>query len=323
MRSFRFEIGPEYDGRRLDQVLAALLPGESRSSIVRLIEEGNVSIDQERSPKKSLAVAAGARLEVSIPDPVTLALTPRDLPLSVLYEDDAIVVIDKPAGLVVHPGAGHEDSTLVHALLHHIKDLSGVGGELRPGIVHRLDQDTTGVLVVAKSDTAHRALTSQWNTDAVEKEYVAVVYGTPKMPSGTIEKPIDRDPRDRKKMAVIKGGRTAITNYRVVESLRHASVVHCWLRTGRTHQIRVHLKSLGHPIVGDPLYSGPQWRGVPDKRMQRTFSEFSRQALHARRLRIPHPLSGESMIFEAPMPADMTALIEALRTGNAASGDAG
>lgn len=313
MRSFQFEIGPQFDGRRVDQVLAELLPGESRSSIVRLIEEGHVSIDGQAAPRKSAAVATGSTIRVSIPEPSPLELTPRDIPLSILYEDDAIVVIDKPAGLVVHPGAGHEDSTLVHALLHHIRDLSGIGGELRPGIVHRLDQDTTGVLVVAKSDTAHRALTSQWNSDAVEKEYLAVIYGTPKTAAGTIDKPIDRDPRDRKKMTVVQGGRPAVTNYRVVESLRHASVVHCWLKTGRTHQIRVHLKSLGHPVVGDPLYSGPQWRGVPDKRLQRTFAEFSRQALHARRLKIPHPATGESMIFEAPMPADIAALIEALR----------
>jgi len=290
-----------------------LLPEESRSSIVRLIENGNVYVNGNAVSKKSHSVAAGSELAVEIPAPTSIGLQPQDLPLSILYEDSDIVVLDKPPGMVVHPGAGHEDETLVNALLHHIKDLSGIGGELRPGIVHRLDRDTTGVLVVAKSDTAHRALTSLWNTDKVEKEYIAVIYGAPKERTGTIDKPIGRDPRDRKRMAIVASGRNAITTYKVDEVLNHVSVIRCYLKTGRTHQIRVHMKSLGHPIVGDAIYSGPQWKGIPDKRLQHFLSDFPRQALHARRLRFPHPSTGQSMTFEAPMPEDMKTLIDALR----------
>lgn len=313
MQRYSFSVTPDFDGERLDQVLATLLPDQSRSHIVRLIEDQKVHIDGRAVRKKSHSVHSGSQIVVEIPSPSSVDLTPHDMPISVLHEDEAIIVVDKPAGLVVHPGAGHETETLVNALLHYVKDLSGIGGELRPGIVHRLDRDTTGVLVIAKSDTAHRALTSHWNSEKVEKEYVAVVYGTPKESSGTIERPIGRDPRDRKRMAIVSGGRPAITSYRVDESLRHVSVLRCYLKTGRTHQIRVHLKSLGHPIVGDPVYSGPQWKGVPDKRLQRALADFPRQALHARRLRLPHPITGDSMTFEAPIPEDMANLIETMR----------
>jgi 23S rRNA pseudouridine1911/1915/1917 synthase len=223
------------------------------------------------------------------------------------------VVIDKPAGLVVHPAAGHADRTLVNALLFHVRDLSGIGGELRPGIVHRLDKDTSGVMVIAKNDDAHRKLTAAWSTDAVRKEYVAIVYGTPSQMRGTIDAPIARDPRNRQRMAIVAGGRNAITDYEVIEQLRHASVIRCVLRTGRTHQIRVHLKSLGHPIIGDPVYSGPQWRGIPDKKLQKAIAGFGRQALHAAHLAISHPKTDIPMTFTAPLPDDMRGLIVALR----------
>jgi 23S rRNA pseudouridine1911/1915/1917 synthase len=235
------------------------------------------------------------------------------MPLSILFEDDDLVVIDKPAGLVVHPAAGHADRTLVNALLFHVHDLSGIGGELRPGIVHRLDKDTSGVMVIAKNDAAHRKLSAAWSTEAVRKEYVAIVYGTPQKSRGTIDAPIARDPRNRKRMAIVAGGRHAVTDFQVIESLRHASVLRCVLHTGRTHQIRVHLKSIGHPIIGDPLYSGPQWRGIPDKRLQKTISSFDRQALHAISLQIPHPETGRVMVFAADLPLDMRTLIEKLR----------
>jgi 23S rRNA pseudouridine1911/1915/1917 synthase len=231
----------------------------------------------------------------------------QEIPLTILHEDANLVVIDKPPGLVVHPAAGHADGTLVNALVFHVKDLSGIGGELRPGIVHRLDKDTSGVMVIAKNDATHRALTAAWNTDAVRKEYLAVVYGTPSSDKGTIDAPIGRDPRDRKRMAVVASGRNAITDYEVVERLRYASVLRCRLRTGRTHQIRVHLKHLGHPIIGDPVYSGPQWRGIPDKRLQKVIAGFGRQALHAASIRLP------GGIFEAELPGDMVGLIGALR----------
>jgi 23S rRNA pseudouridine1911/1915/1917 synthase len=188
-----------------------------------------------------------------------------------------------------------------------VKDLSGVGGELRPGIVHRLDKDTSGVMVIAKNDATHRALTAAWNTDAVRKEYIAVVYGTPSVEKGTIDAPIARDPRDRKRMAVVPGGRRAITDYEVIERLRYASVLRLRLRTGRTHQIRVHLKHLGHPIIGDPMYSGPQWKGIPDKRLQKAIAAFPRQALHAVSITLP------AGVFNAPLPPDVGLLIDSLR----------
>ena len=298
-------VPAELDGARLDRAAAALFPAYSRSFVARLIEEGRVVVRGRAVTKPSHRVAAGDAVDLDVPPPAATDLVSQDLPLTVLHEDDDIVVIDKPPGLVVHPAAGHADRTLVNALLFHVKDLSGIGGELRPGIVHRLDRDTSGVMVIAKNDAAHRALTAVWS--GVRKEYLAVVYGIPKKSPGTIDAPIGRDPRNRKRMAVVAGGRRAVTDYEVVEPLRHASLLRCVLRTGRTHQIRVHLKSIGHPIIGDPLYSGPQWRGIPDKRLQKAIASFPRQALHAARIVIPQGT------FEAELPGDMREMIEALR----------
>jgi 23S rRNA pseudouridine1911/1915/1917 synthase len=306
---------PEMQGLRLDQALARLLPGQSRSFFARCIEEGNVEVDGEVVSKTSHRVSAGQSISVRIPSPAAVDLVSQEIPIEILYQDSDVAVINKPAGLVVHPAAGHSDQTLVNALLFHIPDLSGIQGEIRPGIVHRLDKDTSGVMVVAKHDSAHRRLTAVWNSDAVTKEYVTVVYGTPRHDEGTIEAPIGRDPHDRKRMAVVAGGRNAITLYAVLERHRYASVLRCRLRTGRTHQIRVHLKSIGHPVVGDPLYAGPQWRGIPDKQLQKAFASVDRQALHAARLTFPHPSDGRVMTFEAPLPEDMAALIRALRAG--------
>src|SRR5947209_10756485 len=301
----RVIVPADLDGARLDRAAAALLPAYSRSFVARLIEEGRVAVAGRAVTKPSHRVAAGNAVDVEVPAPVATDIVSQDLPLTVIYEDDDMVVIDKPAGLVVHPAAGHADRTLVNALLFHVKDLSGIGGELRPGIVHRLDRDTSGVMVIAKNDAAHRALTAAWSS--VRKEYLAVVYGIPKKSRGVIDAPIGRDPRNRKRMAVVADGRRAVTEYEVIEPLRYASLVRCTLRTGRTHQIRVHLKSIGHPIVGDPLYSGPQWRGIPDKRLQKAISAFPRQALHAARLVLP------AGTFEAPLPDDMRELVAALR----------
>ena len=306
-------IDPPRDGSRLDRALGELFPEHSRSALARLIEEGRVRIDGVVRAKPSHRVVAGQQVELELPEATPSGLVSQDIPISTLYEDADVVVIDKPPGLVVHPAAGHPDQTLVNALLFHVKDLSGIGGELRPGIVHRLDKDTSGVLVVAKNDAAHRALTSAWNTDAVRKEYLAVVYGTPSADRGTIDAPIGRDPRDRKKMGIVAAGRRAITDYALAERLRHASVLRCTLHTGRTHQIRLHLKHLGHPIIGDAVYSGPQWRGIPDKRLQKVISAFPRQALHAARITFVHPRSGETIVVESPLPDDMRGLIDALR----------
>jgi 23S rRNA pseudouridine1911/1915/1917 synthase len=299
-------FGDEDHGVRLDRALARIFPEYSRSFLAKLIDSGKVRIDGAPAAKSSFRVAAGQRVEIEVPPPAATEIVSQDLPLTVLFEDADLVVIDKPAGLVVHPAAGHSDRTLVNALLFHVKNLSGIGGELRPGIVHRLDKDTSGVMVIAKNDAAHRALTAAWRS--AKKEYLAIVYGKPKKDRGTIEAPIGRDPRNRKRMAVVRTGRAGVTDYEVIESLRYVSLLRCTLRSGRTHQIRVHLKHLGHPLVGDPLYSGPQWRGIPDKRVQKSIAAFPRQALHAWRLTLP-----DGRKFEAPMPEDMRELLAALR----------
>jgi 23S rRNA pseudouridine1911/1915/1917 synthase len=306
-------VGAEQHDMRLDRALGELFPSQSRNFLAKLVTAGKVRINGTAALKPSHRVEAGQEVTVEVPPPAPSSMESQDLPLTILYQDEDVAVIDKPAGLVVHPAAGHLDQTLVNALLHHVQDLSGVGGELRPGIVHRLDKDTSGVMLIAKHDDAHRKLTAAWNTDAVRKEYLALVYGTPTNDRGTIDAAIGRDPRDRKRMAVVEEGRRAITDYEVAERLRHASLLRCRLRTGRTHQIRVHMKHLGHPIVGDPVYSGPQWRGIPDKKIQRALAAMTRQALHAARITFPHPRDGRVMVVEAAMPEDMRALLELLR----------
>jgi 23S rRNA pseudouridine1911/1915/1917 synthase len=278
-----------------------------------LVEEGHVRLDTNEVGKTSHRVWAGQRIDVEFPPPAPASLIPEDLPLKILWEDADLAVVDKPAGVVVHPAAGHASGTLVNALLFHVKDLSGVGGEIRPGIVHRLDKETSGVLVIAKNDLAHRTLAGQWNTERIRKEYLALVYGTPDPDRGSINAPIGRDPRDRKRMTVVRGGRHAITDYEVVEPLRYVSLLSCRLRTGRTHQIRVHMKHIGHPIVGDPVYSGPQWRGIPDKQLQKSLGSMKRQALHAARITLPHPRTGETMTFESPLSDDISRLLNTLR----------
>jgi 23S rRNA pseudouridine1911/1915/1917 synthase len=306
-------VPPELDGVRLDRALAAIAPEHSRSMLARLIGEGRVTVAGRVVTKTSQRVGVGQEIGFDIPAPTASSLQSQELPLTILYEDSDLIVIDKPAGLVVHPAAGHPDQTLVNALLFHVKDLSGVGGELRPGIVHRLDKDTSGVMIIAKNDEAHRRLTAAWSTDDVRKEYLALVYGTPAPARGTIEAPIGRDPRNRKRMAVVAGGRQAITDYEVVERFRYISLVRCRLRTGRTHQIRVHMKHLGHPIVGDPLYSGPQWRGIPDRKVQKVLASFPRQALHAWRITVKHPRTGEKVTFESPLAEDVRRVVDELR----------
>ena len=306
-------VGAAQNGLRLDRALNELFSDYSRNFLANLVSEGLVRVDGVPARKASQKVEAGQRVAIEVPPATPSTMEGQDLPLTVLYEDGDVVVIDKPAGLVVHPAAGHADETLVNALLFHVKDLSGVGGELRPGIVHRLDKDTSGVMIVAKNDEAHRKLTASWSSDRVRKEYVALVYGTPSAERGTVDAPIGRDPRDRKRMAVVPEGRRAVTDYEVSERLRHLSLVRCRLRTGRTHQIRVHMKHLGHPIVGDPLYSGPQWRGIPDKRLQKLLSSVERQMLHAARIAFEHPRSGAMLAFDAPLPADFADVVDALR----------
>lgn len=293
-------------GQRLDRVLADALPDLSRSRIQALIQAGAVALDGVTMTLARHLVKPGQIAEIAEPEPLPAEPQPQAIPLTIVYEDEALLVIDKPAGLVVHPAAGHADGTLVNALLHHCgASLSGIGGVSRPGIVHRLDKDTSGLMVVAKHDIAHRALVAQFADRSLSRGYQAICWGTPTPPAGRIDAPIGRDPRDRQKMAVTPAGRVAATRYQLLKPLgRRGGLIACKLETGRTHQVRVHLAQIHVPLVGDPLY-GPRGRKPP--------IDFQRQALHAVDIRFIHPLTGADMHFESPLPADMLALIDALQ----------
>lgn len=292
---------------RLDRYLADHLADLSRSRIQGLIAQGCVQLNYQVCTSKKIMVKSGDVITLDIPDPAPLKLTPANIPLDILYEDDAILIINKPAGLVVHPAPGHPDETLVNALLYHCTTLAGIGGVQRPGIVHRLDKDTTGALMVAKTDQAHQHLQAQLKAKTARREYLGIVYGSPKTDTGTIDLPIGRHPIDRKKMAGValeKGGRTAITHWQVRERLGNYSLIQFQLETGRTHQIRVHSASIGHPIIGDSLYSRGRGVGV----------NLAGQALHAWKLQLQHPLTEELLEVIAPIPETFTKVLEILRT---------
>jgi 23S rRNA pseudouridine1911/1915/1917 synthase len=257
-------------------------------------------------------VTAGDRLTVDEPDPQSLDVAPEDIPLDVVFEDADLLVVNKPPGLVVHPAAGNPSGTLVNALLHHCDDLSGIGGVARPGIVHRLDKDTTGLMVVAKNDRAHQALTIAFRWRKVDKVYLAVCYGVPSDDEGVVDAPLDRHPRQRQQMAVVDDGRPARTIYEVRRRWDGTALLHCRLVTGRTHQIRVHMAHVGHALVGDPIYAGRQWRAIRDPRAAAACRSFPRQALHAMRLAFDHPVSGQRVSFEAEAPEDLRRLITTL-----------
>jgi len=315
-------VRPEDAGRRLDVWLAAALPGLSRARVQALVAAGHVRLDGGRC-RPSARLRTGQSVSVDVPAPVPAGPEPEDIPLDVVYEDARLLVVNKPAGLVVHPGAGAPRGTLVNALLRHVRDLSGVGGVLRPGIVHRLDRGTSGLLVVAKDDEAHRALARQFAGRAVEKEYLALVLGLPAPRSGTVAAPVGRDPVHRRRMSVrAPRGREARTDYRVVETFDGASLLRVRIHTGRTHQIRVHLASIGHPVAGDPTYGGT--RAPPSRRAaaREALLSLGRPALHAARLAFVHPASGEPLAFEAPLPADLAATLERLRGGGHHGGPA-
>jgi 23S rRNA pseudouridine1911/1915/1917 synthase len=302
----------ERAGTRLDRFLAARYPGESRSSLQKLIREGRVLV-RGVPVRPSQAVAAGDPVEIRFPPPARQELVPEAMPIAVLFEDDDLLVLDKPAGVIVHPGAGAERGTLVHGLLARGGALSRVGGPKRPGIVHRLDKGTSGLLVVARTDEAHLSLIAQFAGREVEKVYTALVWGRPRARSGRIDAAIGRDPANRKRMSVrTRSGRPATSGWRIVRDYPGFSLLEVAPRTGRTHQIRVHLQSIGHPIVGDATYGGAGWRGVPDPVRRKALREFGRLALHAARLTFRHPVSGESLAFEAPLPAEFVRLLEAL-----------
>ena len=297
-------------GTRLDALLAAKFD-LSRSAAERLLSEGAVEITGGESNKK-YRVKGGEQITLTLPDPTPTEAQPEEIPLDVVFEDGDIVVVNKPQGMVVHPAAGNESGTLVNALLHHCKgSLSGVGGVERPGIVHRIDKDTSGLLVVAKNDAAHNHLSEQLKTHDVARVYYAITLGNFKEDHGTVHAAIDRHPTDRKKMAIVKkagAGRDAITHFEVLERYGAFTLLRCKLETGRTHQIRVHMASLGHPLLGDPVYGGNGSRFEADHRKY-----IHGQCLHAGELTLTHPRTNEQMHFEAPLPADFTALLEILR----------
>jgi 23S rRNA pseudouridine1911/1915/1917 synthase len=293
-------------GDRLDSYLSHQLSDLSRSRLQKLIEGGSVKLNGQLCQAKKTILNVGDRLQVVIPSSQPLNLEPEAIALDILYEDEHLIIINKPAGLVVHPAPGHENGTLVNALLAHCSNLAGIGGVARPGIVHRLDKDTTGALVVAKSDRAHQHLQAQLKAKTAKREYLGVVYGVPASEGGTIDFPIGRHLSDRKKMAVVpveKSGREAITHWQILERLGNYTLMQFRLETGRTHQIRVHSAHIGHPIVGDPVYSSGRSVGV----------NLPGQALHAWKLTLEHPISKEIIEAIAPPPPIFTKLLESLR----------
>jgi 23S rRNA pseudouridine1911/1915/1917 synthase len=297
---------------RLDRALAAAVPTLSRERLKALIGSGAV-VGPQGAPVRDPAVKAvpGGLYEVSVPEPTPAHNQAQDIALEIVFEDDHLLVVDKPAGMVVHPAAGNFDGTLVNALLHHCAGrLSGIGGVARPGIVHRIDKDTSGLLVVAKTDVAHEGLAAQFAKHSIDRRYLAIVAGLPVPASGTIDAAVARSSANRKKMAIVEPGRgkRAVTHYRIVQALRHAALVECRLETGRTHQVRVHLASIGHPLLGDPVYG----RTRAEHRDVLKRLNFHRQALHAARLGFIHPVSKENLNFESPLPSDIQELFGTL-----------
>ncbi len=318
-RTVAVQIGEDEASQRADQALAALLPGMSRSQVQRLIKEGQVRIGVDVAAgdtpqwrvltKASEVLPAGTSISVDLPEPVAAEAFAEDIPLDVLFEDPQLIVVNKAAGMVVHPAAGHATGTLVNALLHHVQDLSGVGGTMRPGIVHRLDKGTSGVMVVAKNDTAHAELARQFHDREVEKEYVALVWGL--VQNGRrIEAPIGRDPNSRQKMTTrARRARSAVTRVTWALHLPGVSLIRVAIHTGRTHQIRVHLSSIGHAICGDATYGGIPRRIPPHLK---ALSSLQRPFLHSERIVFTHPTEHRRMEFEAPLPEDLNHVLEQL-----------
>jgi 23S rRNA pseudouridine1911/1915/1917 synthase len=302
----------------VDRFLATAQTDLSRNRIQALIREGRVTVNG-RAARASTALRAGDRVRVKLPEPRASALEPEALPLAIVHEDDAVIVVDKPAGLVVHPGAGNASGTLVHALLHRYPEIAGVGGEGRPGIVHRLDKDTSGLLVVARTAAAHRVLVARLRDRQVRRRYVALVWGDVRPSEGRVEGAIGRDPRQRKRMAVVRrGGKPAATRWKVRERFGLVTLLDVELESGRTHQIRVHLAHAGHPVVGDAVYGGRGKKLLSASPLQRSLAHallgaLPRQALHASELDFPHPTTGGEVRFRSPLPEDFARALEHVR----------
>jgi 23S rRNA pseudouridine1911/1915/1917 synthase len=304
-------LEPAHAGWRLDRALAAAAPTLSRERLKALIRSGAVESSGTALRDPATKVRGDESFRVAVPEPATAHNEPQDIPLKVVFEDEHLLVVDKPAGLVVHPAAGNLDGTLVNALLHHCEgSLSGIGGVARPGIVHRIDKDTSGLLVVAKTDVAHEGLAKQFAAHLIDRRYLAMVSGIPKASEGTVDAPLARSTTNRKKIAIVEGGRgkRAVTHWQRRDVLRDAALVECRLETGRTHQVRVHMASLGHPLLGDPVY------GRSGKTHGKLLKElgFQRQALHAAKLGFTHPVTKHRLSFSSPMPPDMQELFDAL-----------
>jgi len=304
-------LEPAHAGWRLDRALAAAVPTLSRERLKALIRSGAVEAEGRPLRDPATKVRGQEALRVAVPEPRPAHNEPQDIPLTIVFEDEHLLVVDKPAGLVVHPAAGNFDGTLVNALLHHCAGkLSGIGGVARPGIVHRIDKDTSGLLVVAKTDVAHEGLAKQFAAHSVDRRYLAIVSGVPRASEGVVDAPLARSATNRKKIAIVEGsrGKRAVTHWKRLKLLKDSALIECRLETGRTHQVRVHMASLGHPLVGDPVY------GRSGKTHSKLLKElgFHRQALHAAELGLTHPVTKSRLSFTSPMPTDMQELLSAL-----------
>ena len=315
-----YPIEKEHHGTRLDRFLMGATAEMSRTHLQRLIRDGDVTVNDKVTKQPSYQLRAGDRVCLTLPPPRQLdTAAPEHIPLDILHEDSHLIVLNKPAGMLVHPASGVNSGTLVNALLSHCTDLSGIGGVERPGIVHRLDKNTSGVLVVAKTDVVHRGLSAQFEAHSITRQYIAVVCGVPSEAAGTIDARLARSRRDRRRMTTVKtGGRHAITHYEVLERYPQFARLQLTLETGRLHQIRVHLQHIGHPAVGDAVYGGEQ-RALNDAQtaaLKQALARLKRQALHARHLGFTHPVTGEDLAFSTPIPEDMQQVINALREKN-------
>jgi 23S rRNA pseudouridine1911/1915/1917 synthase len=311
---YRFEVPSEDAGTRLDVFVTRLPLGLSRSQAQRLIEDGRITVGGGLH-KGSYRLRPEEEIDISLPPAPPAELLPESLPLDILFEDDQVIAVNKPAGLVVHPAAGHREGTLVHGLLHHCGTLAPLGGPFRPGIVHRLDKNTSGVIVVAKTDRAYRHLTREFKERLVYKEYRALVYGRMGEPAGAIDAPIDRQSRNRTKMGVMKGGREALSSWWVERSFREVSFLRVIIRTGRTHQIRVHLAHIQHPVVGDRTYGGKRRvNAIQDPIVRARLDRIKRQMLHASAVAVKHPTTDDILRLTAPLPEELVALLHFLET---------